>query len=107
MEPGEYDVECYYSCPKQDIGSVIELQLGDSRLRAEVSQPHDPPVRGAEHDRVKRQESYVKDFRPLRLGRIQLEKGRGQLTLRAIKIPGKQVMDFRLLMLTRLVRQPQ
>jgi hypothetical protein len=54
-----------------------------------------------EHDRVPRKgESYVKDFKPLRLGEIQLQPGRGLLTLRALKVPGKQVMDVRLILLT-------
>jgi hypothetical protein len=59
-------------------------------------------LRGGEHDRVPRQESYVKDFQSLRLGTIQLKKGQGTLTLRATEIPGSQVMDFRLMMLTRV-----
>ena len=53
-------------------------------------------------DRVKRQESYVKDFRPMKLGTIRLQNGPGELTLRALHIPGSQVMDFRLLTLTRV-----
>jgi arylsulfatase A-like enzyme len=98
---GDYEVEIYYSCPKGDVGSTIELSLGNSRLVGMVSKPHDPPVRGAEHDRVKRQESYVKEFQPMKLGTIHLEKGRGELTLRATAIPGSSVMDFRLMMFTK------
>ena len=68
-----------------------------------MAEAHDPPLRGAEHDRVPRQgESYVKDFKPLRLGAVTLAKGRGPLTLRATEIPGKQVMDVRGVTLTRL-----
>ena len=40
-------------------------------------------------------ESYVKDFQPLSLGMIELPRGRGALTLRALRIPGKQVMEVR------------
>jgi hypothetical protein len=36
------------------------------------------------------------------LGVVRLEKGKGTLTLKATKIPGSQVMDFRLLMLKRV-----
>jgi len=67
-----------------------------------VTEAHDPPLRGMEHDRVPRQESYVKDFRAMKLGTISLEKGRGDLILRAIEIPREQALDFRLLMLTRV-----
>jgi hypothetical protein len=44
----------------------------------------------------------MKEFRPLRLGTMRLEEGRGDLTLRAIAIPGDSVMDVRMLTLTRL-----
>ena len=61
-------------------------------------------IGGAENDRVPRElESYVKDFKPLRLGEIELKQGRGLLTLRALSIAGKQVMDVRAVVLT-LVR---
>ena len=56
-----------------------------------------------ENDRVERIESYVKDFKPLRLGSIYLKKGIGVLTLKATKIAGKQAMDFRLMMLKRVI----
>ena len=56
-----------------------------------------------EHDRVVRNgESYVKDFKPLRLGVVEFKAGRGLLTLRALKVPGKQVMDVRLILLKLL-----
>lgn len=97
---GRYQVEIYYACPAADVGSTIEVSLGESRLQGAVPEAHDPPLRGAEHDRVKRDESYVKDFKPLKLGVFELKAGRGELTLRAIKVPGRQVMDVRLMLLT-------
>ena len=98
---GDYDVELYYACPPADVGAVIELEFNGAAQQATITQPHDPPVVGAAEDRVVRQESYVKDFRPLRMGTIHLEPGQGTLTLRALEKPGSQVMEFRLLMLTR------
>jgi hypothetical protein len=66
-----------------------------------VSEANDPPLQGAEQDRVPRDsESYVKDFKPMPDGTMTLEKGRGILTLRALEIPGKQVMDVRSIVLT-------
>ena len=81
---------------------TIELGFNGSTISGSVTEAHDPPLIGAKHDRVKRIESYVKDFKPLKLGRIKLEKGKGTLTLKATHIPGTQVMDFRMLMLTRV-----
>ncbi|MBE3095892.1 MAG: arylsulfatase [Planctomycetes bacterium] len=100
---GKYEAVIYYTCPQADVGSTIELSLEDSRIQATVSEANDPPLRGMEHDRVLRKgESYVKDFKPLRLGVVEFKAGRGLLTLRALKVPGKQVMDVRLVLLTLL-----
>jgi hypothetical protein len=99
---GRYEVEILYTCPKADVGSTVELSFGGAKLSGTVNPPHDPPLRGAERDRTPRKgESYVKDFKPLRLGAVTLTKGRGPLTLRATAIPGKQVMDVRAVTLTR------
>jgi arylsulfatase A-like enzyme len=98
---GRYEAAILYACAPADAGSTIELSFKESRLQKVVSEANDPPARGAEHDRVPRKgESYVKDFKPLRLGAIALGSGRGQLTLRALQIPGQQVMEVRAVHLT-------
>ena len=63
---------------------------------------HDPPVIGARQDRTPRQESYVKDFKPLKLGQMTLAEGTGKLVLRALEKPESQVMEVRLIMFTRV-----
>ncbi len=98
---GKYEVQLQYTCPKEDIGSTIELQFGSAKLQAKLTDAYDPPVRGGEHDRVLRAESYVKDFRTISLGEIELSKGDTGLSLSATNIPGEHVMDFRLLMFVR------
>jgi hypothetical protein len=87
--------------PRPDVGSTIELSFNGNTLRGKITEPHDPRVRGAAHDRLERQESYVKDFKPLTLGGIRLQASRGTLTLRALSVPGRQAMDLRLLTLKR------
>ena len=61
------------------------------------------PAFGPEKDRAARgTESPVKDFKPWRLGSIELPAGRGPLTLRALKVAGARVMDVRQLELVRV-----
>jgi len=36
------------------------------------------------------------------MGRIQLKKGKGILSLNALEIPGKELMDFRLMLFKRV-----
>ena len=99
---GKYQVDIEYACPKADVGSTIELSFNNSKLKGKIVEAHDPPIRGGENDRDERQESYVKDFKTMNLGVIDLKKGKGELTLRALKMAGSQVMEFRLIMLTRV-----
>jgi arylsulfatase A-like enzyme len=98
---GDYDVELLYTCPEADVGSTIELSLGESRLTGKVTPGWDPPLY-TNQDTLPRPpgESQMKDFHPLSLGTVRLEKGPGQLTLRALEIPGKHVMDVRTVTLT-------
>ena len=44
----------------------------------------------------------MKDFKPMKLGAFDLQAGRGELTLRALQVAGKQVMDVRYIVLRRL-----
>jgi len=102
LESGKYEVEIHYACPAADVGSTIELSCGESRLEFKVAKAHDPPARGNENDRSPRTESLVKDFKSMKIGTIELTKGRKPLTLRALKIPGSQAMEVRLLFFTRV-----
>lgn len=97
---GIYEVTIDYTCPEADAGSTIELSFQGSKLAGKVLPGWNPPLLDKQ-DRVPRKgESYMQEFRPLHLGRIRLEKGRGLLTLRALEIPGRQVMAVRRVNLT-------
>jgi arylsulfatase A-like enzyme len=97
---GQYEVAIDYTCPPSEVGSTIELSFNGSKLRGQVTPAWDPPLRTGQ-DRVPRQgESIMKEFRPLKLGTMHLDRGRGPLVLRALTVGGKQVMDVRLVTLT-------
>lgn len=99
---GKYQVELYYTCAPENVGCELELKFRDSVLPFRITEAHNPPLEGAENDRVKRQESYVKDFKSLDIGTIELDKGVGRLELRTTHIAGDQSIDFRLLMFTKV-----
>jgi arylsulfatase A-like enzyme len=97
--PGLYNVEIYYTCPAADVGATIELSLLGQTCSATVEEAFDPPLID-DMDRVQRgSESYVKDFRPLDMGTLDLPAGRSTLTLKATDIPGATVADVRAVML--------
>jgi len=99
---GQYEVTLHYAVPKGDEGALLELSHNGQRLQHRIVQPHEVQARGQENDRVKRMESYVKDFKAVKMGVLELKKGKGDLTLKALKIPGETALEFRLLMLRRV-----
>ncbi|MEQ6118971.1 arylsulfatase [Reichenbachiella sp. MALMAid0571] len=101
LEEGDYDATIYYTCSKENTGSTIELIFDSDTLKTKITEPHDPPLIGMQYDRHKRIESYTKDFKPLNMGAIHLNKNTGQLILQAPDIPGKEALDFRLLLLKK------
>ncbi|BCX46471.1 N-acetylgalactosamine-6-sulfatase [Haloferula helveola] len=100
---GRYEAILHYTCPESDVGSSIELSLGDAKLHATITEAHDPPLYGMESDRSDRggSESFVKDFKPMRLGEIDLPEGEGTLRLKAIEVPGDSVAEVRWIELRR------
>lgn len=101
LSGGRYEAEIYYSCPNGDQGSEIELSFNDSKLSGKVEKAHSSELVGGAEDRVKRAESYEQNWSTMTLGEIDLKPGTGTLTLKATKIPGRSVMDFRLLLLRK------
>jgi len=103
---GRYQIDVLYACSEANVGSTIRLQLGMRSLTARLDKAHDPPLHGAEHDRYPRNgESLVKDFRPWRMGEMEVDRGPGTLTLSAVSVAGTEVMEVRGLILTLVESQ--
>jgi arylsulfatase A-like enzyme len=101
---GRYEAELWYTCAPPDIGSVVRLTFGDAAVITTIRPAWDPILNTGE-DRVDRgSESYVKPFRVLPLGEIDLAAGRGELRLQATRVPGGSVADVRRLVLRPLQR---
>lgn len=103
LKEGDFEFEIYYTCQQENIGSTFELNFAGEKLIGKITEANDQPLTGMANDRVIRMESYVKDFKPLNIGTIHLKKGEGFLSLKANEIPGSNVMDFRLMMLKRVL----
>jgi len=102
LADGEFEVEIYYTCEQNSLGSTLRLQMGEESLERKVLDSFAQQLIGAKEDRVPRQESYEQNWGKMKLGKIKLVKGSGKLTLKAIDIPNGKVMDFRLMTLTRI-----
>ena len=86
---GLFEVEVYYACSEKNIGSEIQLQFNQSSVSNKIQVANNVPMMGMEHDKVLREESYVKDFKSMKLGTINLKKGTGilELTSKHLNIP--------------------
>lgn len=103
IEEGRFDVELYYTCPQDSLGSELELNLGEQTLVATITEPNNPDPQGRQHDRVPRKtQSPMKDFRPLKMGTIIADRGQCELELRARRIVGDGPIEARLLLFRRI-----
>jgi arylsulfatase A-like enzyme len=99
---GRFEVEIYYTCAPENVGSELEFAWLGSSTRARITTAWNPPESGGEHDRIPRQESYVKDFKRFSLGEINLAAGSGTMALRVTDLAGDEAPEFRLLTLRRI-----
>jgi len=100
---GTYDIELSYACSEENVGAKIRVEVegasGTRGVDATVSISHDPePIPSP--DRIPRGEVYEKEWAPLRVGRLRLEKGPATLRLRALAIPGTRAPDVKAVRLT-------
>ncbi|WP_197356192.1 arylsulfatase [Aureliella helgolandensis] len=103
LKGGRFEVEMYYACPPADVGAEIQLCLGDVCITKQVDEANDPPATGLENDRADRgSESFVKEFKPLNLGVLEIPAGTGELTLSASHGGAKTNLEMRLFMFRRV-----
>lgn len=99
---GDYSVEAHYTCPGDSVGTELRLQVGGKELSASIIEANDPPAIGTEHDRVPRvTQSLMKDFKPLNLGTVRLQKGLTTAELSASFPDGTGDIEISMLTFTR------
>jgi len=92
-EAGTYRATVYYTCPETGVGSKVRLAFEGATVETQVTEAFDPPLWDKSKERVEESHYFVKDFKPLDLGTIELKKGRGTLTLTLTELVGPQGID--------------
>ena len=99
LEDGINNIELYYTLEKESIGTEIALEFENQILKKTIDNFHDPSLVGFNEDKIKRIESYTKDFKTINIGKMSFKKGISRLKLKTTKKKGKKSIDFRLLIL--------
>lgn len=71
----------------------IQISAGEAYAAATVKDAFDPPLYDKSKERVEKSHDFVKDFKPLSIGTLTLQKGRATLMLEATKITGRRAID--------------
>ena len=99
---GLFEVEIYYACSRENIGSTMKIEFNGNTLNGKIKSANEKPLLGMEHDRVTREESYTRDFTPMKLGKIELNKGAGELKLNFLDLKKADDFEFNVLTLRRI-----
>ncbi|HEY2931341.1 MAG TPA: arylsulfatase [Acidobacteriota bacterium] len=104
VNAGTYEVSIAYLCPASNAGSRIRVAAGKDSLEAEVGatpvREIPPPNRVTAGTEGNTYASML--WATLKVGRLDLQKGRTRLTIRALEKAGTQVMDLKSASLKRL-----
>lgn len=100
-----YAVTVYYTCAEDDVGAKIRLSRADgTSTEAAVLHAFDPPLYDKSQERMTETHYFVKDFKPLELGSLQLSQGPNLLRLTAPAIVGDRAIDVHSIELRRSAR---
>ena len=78
------------------LGDMLYILCGtilEHGMQYKIEEVFDPPLYDKSKERVPKSHYFVKDFKPVSLGAIRLEKGRTTLKLDALDLKGKRIVD--------------
>jgi arylsulfatase A-like enzyme len=99
---GTYEAILYYTCKEENLGCTVSLAAAHATTSLKITEAHDPPLEGPADDRSPRTESPMKVFRAVSIGKMDLLKGRQQLTLSASQLQNGEAIEVRRVMMRLL-----
>ena len=88
-----YRATVHYTCAAPNVGTLVRLACGDSTTEAAVTEAFDPPLWDKSKERVSESHYFVKDFKALDLGLLELKEGRDLLRLTCPKLVNGHGVD--------------
>ncbi len=98
---GFYDLKIKYACRREDVGSVIQIQLANQTINLKIDQAFEQQTIH-DYDRHPRNGVMDQTWGMMDLGELVINKGKTKVEIKALSKPGKRVMAFKELHITRL-----
>jgi hypothetical protein len=80
----------------------MKIEFNGNTLNGKIKAANEKKLLGMEHDRVLREESYTKDFTPMKLGKIELNKAAGELKMSFSNLKKADDFEFNVITLRRI-----
>lgn len=102
LTPGTYSLTLKFTCAQEDVGCVIQTEVGQHKLETKITKAHDPPIIGNQ-DRVEQSANYMsKEWTTVNLGTVQLKKGKCDIKLTGLQKTGAKLIDVKGIELKRV-----
>jgi arylsulfatase A len=101
VNEGSFRVFLNYTCRAENVGSSVEIEIGNTRLLATIDDAYDPEF-ATSPDRAQRGEVYEKSWRQLEVGGFAIERGRTRLVVTSPTVAGGEVAELKSVTLKRI-----
>jgi arylsulfatase A len=102
LTPGNYRISLLYNCTAEDVGARVRVAIGDRYVEGQITRAFAPEPFPSP-DRLPKEDDHYeeKEWATLEMGTVRLEPGTAELTVRAIRKPGREVMELKAVQIVR------
>ena len=100
VRSGDYRIVLKYACTEADSGSKLRIEVGGESLELKVDTSFLPATIPS-RDRIGRKEAPERTWGSLHAGTVRLAKGKTQLKVRVLEIPGAEALELKAVHLIR------
>ena len=91
---GMYDFNLLYTCDESNVGSEMQLSIGNKQIKNTISIAHSPKEMVLPNVVSKLSPKLKESWAKLFLGTMELDTGKYNVVLQALKIPGNMAGEF-------------
>ncbi len=94
VNKGQYDIFMEYACAEENIGSLLQVKIGDQVISTKIEEPF--PLEIIEVPNFTPAGNHVDaHWKKIQLGTIQLHEGQYKFLLKGVEIPGEEIVQLK------------